>query len=139
MLFLTDSSTFQSYGSCQTHCGEDFAFGILQNHDCWCSNVAPGKNVSMKHCNSHCPGYPADNCGGSNVYAYYSIGADPTSTAAGSVSCVSIGVLFVTNERLDLNLFVNPSYLETIILVFFLVLLLRHYHLLFLLHDFRYC
>ncbi|KAJ5947691.1 Carbohydrate-binding WSC subgroup [Penicillium verhagenii] len=86
----SSSSTYQSNGLCEGTCA-DYAFGILQQKLCWCSNIVPasGTRESTTKCDSGCPGYPEDSCGNSTmgVYAYVAIsGNSATSTASGSSS-----------------------------------------------------
>lgn len=40
-------STFQSQGLCYNFCNDDgYALGIVQEHNCWCSNYVPGDTES---------------------------------------------------------------------------------------------
>ncbi|KAI2822560.1 hypothetical protein CBS63078_3137 [Aspergillus niger] len=59
-----NESTYQSNGLCEDHCS-NYAFGILQGYDCWCSNIVPNEatNVNVSQCSQDCPGYPDDSCG----------------------------------------------------------------------------
>lgn len=60
---------------------QSFAFAILQDSNCWCSNYVPGAETSSKDkCNKQCPGYPDDLCGGNNLYGYISLNKDPIGT-----------------------------------------------------------
>ncbi|ELR07053.1 hypothetical protein, variant [Pseudogymnoascus destructans 20631-21] len=64
-------SIYQSNGLCQTFCQQSFAFAIVQDNLCWCSNYAPGASTaSISKCSNECPGYPADLCGGADLYGY---------------------------------------------------------------------
>ncbi|RJE24055.1 ER membrane protein Wsc4 [Aspergillus sclerotialis] len=72
--FLANTSIYQSNGNCQKYCTDDYAFGILQGKNCWCSNLAPASeaNTDSSKCGDGCPGYPDDPCGnaGDGLYAY---------------------------------------------------------------------
>ncbi|KFX87830.1 hypothetical protein V490_07994, partial [Pseudogymnoascus sp. VKM F-3557] len=74
-------SMYQSNGLCQDFCMQSFAFAVLQDSLCWCSNYVPGAETSSKDkCNKQCPGYPDDLCGGNNLYGYISLNKDPIGT-----------------------------------------------------------
>ncbi|PWY75989.1 WSC-domain-containing protein [Aspergillus sclerotioniger CBS 115572] len=81
---LTDqgSNQYQSVGLCGQVCAKVGApFAGLQDSHCWCgvSPPVPSTFVSGKECNTQCPGYPADTCGGTGVWSVYQLGitADP--------------------------------------------------------------
>lgn len=65
---------FQSQGLCSGTCA-GYAFAILQGFDCYCSNFSPSVTVSASQCNTRCPGFGTDNCGGINngAFAYYQL------------------------------------------------------------------
>lgn len=42
----------------------------MQNSQCWCSNYTPHASTQRGGCNSPCPGYPSDMCGGAGLYSY---------------------------------------------------------------------
>ncbi|GLI79367.1 cell wall integrity and stress response component 4 [Penicillium ochrochloron] len=88
--FSAVSDTYQSNGACEQTCA-DYALGILQGKNCWCSNVAPSSSSrkSTSECSTGCPGYPDDSCGSASkgVFAYVKItGNSVTSTEGGSSS-----------------------------------------------------
>ncbi|GKZ23002.1 hypothetical protein AbraCBS73388_009339 [Aspergillus brasiliensis] len=88
-----NESTYQSNGLCEDHCS-NYAFGILQGYDCWCSNIAPNEatNVNTSHCSQDCPGYPDDSCGSTTkgLYGYVEIvGHQPSGTATVSSTSTS--------------------------------------------------
>jgi cell wall integrity and stress response component len=61
-----------------------YAFGIIQNKNCWCSNLIPHRDdrKPLEDCEDPCPGFPTDFCGGDGVFAYLeAAGATPTGTA----------------------------------------------------------
>ncbi|KAJ9218058.1 hypothetical protein DTO166G4_449 [Paecilomyces variotii] len=71
--FDAKASTYQSYGLCEQTCNADYAYAILQGHDCWCSNYAPSETTSASDCSESCPGYQSDKCGNvsKGLYVYY--------------------------------------------------------------------
>ena len=79
-------SMYQSMGACSQTCSGR-AFAIVQGSNCWCSDLAPGSTTSSSSCNTECPGFPTDNCGGTQngAYAYYQLAqASGTATDASS-------------------------------------------------------
>ncbi|KAI9930012.1 hypothetical protein MW887_011822 [Aspergillus wentii] len=94
--FNANSSIYQSNGACQELCNADYAFGILMDKRCWCSNIAPNKatNVDVSECSDGCPGYPADSCGNESkgYYAYLEMSMHMASgTATVSSTATSTG------------------------------------------------
>ncbi|GCB17431.1 cell wall integrity and stress response component 4 [Aspergillus awamori] len=88
-----NESTYQSNGLCEDHCS-NYAFGILQGYDCWCSNIVPNEatNVNVSQCSQDCPGYPDDSCGSTSkgLYGYVAIvGQQPSGTATVSTTSTS--------------------------------------------------
>lgn len=87
-----NSSVYQSQGLCYGICNDQgYAFAVLQSSDCWCSNVVPSSDdqTSTSNCESSCPGYPTDYCGGDGTYGYIALSASPSSTAGGSSKTTS--------------------------------------------------
>ncbi|KAK3307473.1 uncharacterized protein B0T15DRAFT_510745 [Chaetomium strumarium] len=69
------NSIYQSEGRCYTNCTDlNFALAIVQEKNCWCSNLIPNSDdrTSLSDCRSPCPGYPTDYCGGDGVFGYTS-------------------------------------------------------------------
>ncbi|KFY88908.1 hypothetical protein V500_06059 [Pseudogymnoascus sp. VKM F-4518 (FW-2643)] len=95
-------SIYQSNGLCKTFCLESFAFAIVQDKDCWCSNYAPGASTtSTDKCNTECPGYPDDLCGGKGLYGYIKLDKDVVgtkSTDGTGVTATSDKVRFLASE-----------------------------------------
>ncbi|EDN99729.1 hypothetical protein SS1G_02587 [Sclerotinia sclerotiorum 1980 UF-70] len=83
-----NSSIYQSDGLCHDFC-TDYAFAIVQAEYCWCSNYAPGTTTSTSDCDSPCPGYPPDTCGGSGTYGYMALGLSPSGTKGAATSSTS--------------------------------------------------
>jgi cell wall integrity and stress response component len=77
------NSIYQSDGLCRDQCNDQgTAFAIVQGPNCWCSDVEPARSVqvSTAKCNTQCPGYPDDTCGGSGLWGYMMLGKDPSGT-----------------------------------------------------------
>ena len=79
------SNDFMTNGKCHDQCS-GYAFAVVQNKDCWCSNVAPGGAQSGSSCSKACPGYPFENCGDQDqgLFGYVALGPAPSSTQGGS-------------------------------------------------------
>lgn len=77
-----NSSTFQSDGLCHDFCVDSFAYAVVQDSDCWCSNYTPDDSTTedTTKCSSSCPGYPSDTCGGDGLYGYMSLSKEPSGT-----------------------------------------------------------
>ncbi|KAK8127567.1 hypothetical protein PG984_008675 [Apiospora sp. TS-2023a] len=77
------NSIYQSDGLCRDQCNDQgTAFAIVQGPNCWCSDVEPARSVqvSTAKCNTQCPGYPDDTCGGNGLWGYMMLGKDPSGT-----------------------------------------------------------
>ncbi|ETS82768.1 hypothetical protein PFICI_04644 [Pestalotiopsis fici W106-1] len=79
-----NSSTYQSDGLCTEFCS-GYAFAVLQYKDCWCSNYVPASSdqVDTSECDTDCPGYPSDTCGGDGLYGYIGLSSNPSGTKGG--------------------------------------------------------
>ncbi|CZR57312.1 uncharacterized protein PAC_07201 [Phialocephala subalpina] len=70
------NSSFMSVGLCTSKCASDsnYAFAALYNTECFCGQhftaIASGQDTE---CDTPCPGYPADTCGGSKGNEWYSL------------------------------------------------------------------
>ncbi|RDW64234.1 hypothetical protein BP5796_10736 [Coleophoma crateriformis] len=84
-----NSSLYQSNGLCHDFCIDSYAFAVLQDEGCWCSNYAPASTVSTSNCNTACPGYPSDMCGGDSLYGYIALTLSPSGTLGGSSSAAA--------------------------------------------------
>lgn len=82
----TDSSIYQSDGLCYDFCVDNYAYAVIQDKDCWCSDYTPSKSsqVSTSECDLSCAGYPSDVCGGDNLFGYMALNKSPSGTAAGT-------------------------------------------------------
>ncbi|KAK4100241.1 hypothetical protein N658DRAFT_104858 [Parathielavia hyrcaniae] len=78
-------ATWQSDGRCFGNCTSmKYALAIVQDHNCWCSNLVPNTadQKPITDCQMPCPGFPTDWCGGDGVYGYMQVaGFRPTGTA----------------------------------------------------------
>lgn len=72
--FNTVFAQFQSRGACSITCS-GYAFAILQGSNCWCSNFFPATEVATSECDTGCPGFGTDICGGTlnGAFAYYQL------------------------------------------------------------------
>ncbi|KAI0158863.1 hypothetical protein BJ166DRAFT_316077 [Pestalotiopsis sp. NC0098] len=100
-----NSSLYQSDGLCTAFCS-DSAFAIVQNKNCWCSDYVPGTTVDTSECNTNCPGYPSDTCGGDGLYGYIGLSKEPagtsgaeTTTAAASTTTTQGTILTQTVQN----------------------------------------
>ncbi|KAL2826737.1 hypothetical protein BJY01DRAFT_229587 [Aspergillus pseudoustus] len=74
----TGSYIFQSVDHCVNECGEaEYQFVGVQGEDCWCGDSLPSLDdlVSDDKCDTACPGYGPDICGGDNAWSIYEIGS----------------------------------------------------------------
>lgn len=78
---------YMSDGFCSNACVGS-AFAIVQDFNCWCSNYIPGGSTQSdtSDCNTSCPGFPDDTCGGDNLYGYIALGQKPSGTQGGVTS-----------------------------------------------------
>ena len=75
-------------GSCKTQCQDSYAFAVLQDKMCWCSDYIPTEQTSTGRCNEQCPGYPSDECGNvqEGLFGYLSLDQAPSGTAGAASS-----------------------------------------------------
>ncbi|TAQ83451.1 hypothetical protein B7494_g8228 [Chlorociboria aeruginascens] len=84
-----NESIYQSEGLCITRCtDESYAFGIVQDQLCWCSDYAPATTVDLSNCNIPCPGY-TELCGGTGFFGYLALSKAPLGTQGASSSSSS--------------------------------------------------
>ncbi|CAJ2513634.1 Uu.00g017530.m01.CDS01 [Anthostomella pinea] len=81
-------SDYQSTGLCHDFCVDTYAFAILQDSDCWCSNYEPDPSIQIDvdKCDQNCPGYPDDKCGGDGLWGYMLLDKAPAGTKGGETS-----------------------------------------------------
>ncbi|RFU35049.1 hypothetical protein B7463_g1320, partial [Scytalidium lignicola] len=75
-----NTSIFQSNGLCHDFCDSSYAFAVLQDNGCWCSNYVPGQTTSVSDCNEPCPGFPPDLCGAKGLFGYIALDKSPSGT-----------------------------------------------------------
>ncbi|KAI0022722.1 hypothetical protein F4780DRAFT_788318 [Xylariomycetidae sp. FL0641] len=82
------SDNFQSDGLCRGQCQDSYAFAVLQDDICWCSNFVPDEStqVDTSKCDTSCPGFPDDTCGGDGLFGYILLNQSPSGTIGGSTS-----------------------------------------------------
>ena len=85
----TETYIYNSIGFCSTQCGNAYTYAILQDALCWCSNTVPSDTVSISECNTSCPGYPSDMCGGPSVYSYIYSGNSSATTPVPLIASAS--------------------------------------------------
>lgn len=74
---------------------QSYAYAILQDNLCWCSNYTPGaEKVSTSECSNECPGYPADLCGGDDLYGYIQL----DKSAVGTMTTDGTGVTATSDK-----------------------------------------
>ncbi|EAW21849.1 WSC domain-containing protein [Aspergillus fischeri NRRL 181] len=68
-LTLAESSKFMSRGMCEAKCENNVVLAV-QGTDCYCGSSLPSSSakVSNDKCDTQCPGYPVDYCGGSKTW-----------------------------------------------------------------------
>lgn len=89
LTILTDQSIYQTNGLCHDFCIDEYAFAITQGNSCWCSNYVPSKSTQddVAACDSPCPAWPDEMCGGDNLFGYVSlINIQPSGTQGPSSS-----------------------------------------------------
>ncbi|OAA57036.1 Carbohydrate-binding WSC [Niveomyces insectorum RCEF 264] len=78
----TNSSIYQSDGLCFNFCLNQYAYAVIQENHCWCSDYTPdeSKQASTSECSFQCPGFPNDTCGGDGLYGYMTLNKKPSGT-----------------------------------------------------------
>ncbi|KAH8680995.1 hypothetical protein BX600DRAFT_428968 [Xylariales sp. PMI_506] len=87
-----NSSIYQSDGLCYDFCNDkSYALAVVQDDDCWCSNYVPDSSdqVSTSECDTQCPGYPSDLCGGDGLFGYMALVASPSGTTGVGTTATS--------------------------------------------------
>jgi len=90
-IFLPEVWQYQSHGHCGDICrAEDFAFAIVQDHKCWCSDYTPADSTVVEddECDIGCPGFD-EICGGKNLFSYLYLNKKPLGAMEASVSTPS--------------------------------------------------
>lgn len=83
-------SRYQSNGLCSEFC-QNHSYAIVQDTSCWCSDYTPASSTTtdIDDCDKPCPGYPADLCGGDDLYGYIFMDQTPAGTKDASSSTTS--------------------------------------------------
>lgn len=85
------TSIYMSNGQCKDTCsGEGYAVAITQGQSCWCSNYVPLDTASSSNCDTNCPGYPSEQCGGDGYYGYVIISTPSGTKGAESASSTKV-------------------------------------------------
>ncbi len=96
-----------SDGLCHNQC-PDNAFAVVQGSNCWCSDYEPDSSVQtdVSDCNTSCPGFPSDTCGGDGLWGYMAMGKEPSGTK-GAGSSTGSTTTKVSNRSLALDFFIS--------------------------------
>ncbi|KAM0085326.1 hypothetical protein ACKRZS_002352 [Fusarium odoratissimum] len=73
------SDTFNSVGSCADYCQKQKkTVAILKDVECICADIYPAKSalVDDDKCDTPCPGYSNDACGGEDAYSVVNLGVN---------------------------------------------------------------
>ncbi|RBR05150.1 hypothetical protein FVER53590_08883 [Fusarium verticillioides] len=73
------SDTFNSVGSCADYCEEqNKTVAILKGVECICADIYPDKSAKVDDdkCDTPCPGYAKDACGGKDAYSVFNLGVN---------------------------------------------------------------
>ncbi|KAF4958352.1 hypothetical protein FGADI_2518 [Fusarium gaditjirri] len=101
------SNTFNSVGSCADYCQEQKkTVAILKDVECICADIYPAKSalVDDDKCDTPCPGYPKDACGGGDAYSVFNLGVDMLpgnegdKRSSGSTSSTEIAAVTTATE-----------------------------------------
>ncbi|CAL3968366.1 unnamed protein product, partial [Diplocarpon coronariae] len=76
------ASIYQSNSLCTEYCeggvGRSYAYAIVSYQECYCSDYAP--STTTTGCDTKCPGWQAELCGGSDLYGYLELLSNPSGT-----------------------------------------------------------
>ncbi|KAJ6786480.1 hypothetical protein PWT90_09651 [Aphanocladium album] len=61
---------YESRSACSDQCNGQSAYAVVQDNQCWCSNKTPSSTTDDSDCNTPCPGYPMEMCGGDSQFSY---------------------------------------------------------------------
>jgi cell wall integrity and stress response component len=78
---------------CVEQCNGKFAYAVVGAGDkCWCTNITPQTTVPNTECDLHCPGYPTETCGGTNLLTYLLVNQALVEEAKDASSAVTTNV-----------------------------------------------
>lgn len=93
LILLIVYGEWTSLSSCMNNCtaAGSYAFAVVQENNCWCSNYVPSPRVAVSQCDNACPGWPYENCGNidDNLFGYLALGPAAAGTSGSSTSTVS--------------------------------------------------
>ncbi|KAF5725045.1 SLG1 [Fusarium mundagurra] len=72
-------SFYNSVGSCAQYCQtQKKTVAILKGVDCICADIYPAKSAKVDDdkCDTPCPGYAKDACGGKDAYSVFNLGVN---------------------------------------------------------------
>ncbi|KAI0132564.1 hypothetical protein BJ170DRAFT_592516 [Xylariales sp. AK1849] len=109
-----NASIYQSDGLCHDFCEDSFAFAIVQDSNCWCSDYTPDLSiqVSTSECNKQCPGFPTDTCGGNSLFGYMALGKSALGTKGGATTTTTTTPTTaqgITTETVQNTVTVSPT------------------------------
>ncbi|KAG7708427.1 hypothetical protein KL914_002153 [Ogataea haglerorum] len=82
---VTTNNVWMSNGLCSNFCSQ-YRYGIVQGENCWCSNTAPDDTSDLGNCDTTCPGYGYEKCGGDGYYGYISLSGNSDGSESSSSS-----------------------------------------------------
>ncbi|KAK6199046.1 hypothetical protein LQW54_010174 [Pestalotiopsis sp. IQ-011] len=85
------------------------AFAIVQNKNCWCSDYVPGTTVDTSECNTNCPGYPSDTCGGDGLYGYIGLSKEPAGTSGAETTTAAASTTTTQTSTDDAATTTDPT------------------------------
>ena len=93
-IYHLENYVYESNGYCSDKCKGQFAFAVVQDQSCWCSNYIPASQQSVSQCGEKCPGYPFENCGSlaNGLFGYVALDKSPSGTAKGSTAQITVSI-----------------------------------------------
>ncbi|KAG7881585.1 hypothetical protein KL906_001246 [Ogataea polymorpha] len=82
---VTTNDVWMSNGYCSNFCNQ-YRYAIVQGKNCWCSDTAPEDTSDLDNCDTTCPGYGYENCGGDGYYGYIQLANNSTDLESSSTS-----------------------------------------------------
>ncbi|KAM0245234.1 hypothetical protein ACHAP5_005634 [Fusarium lateritium] len=114
------SSLYNTVASCANYCKDKkMEVALLQDRACFCSHTYPSKDslVDDDQCDTPCPGYPKEACGGQDAFSVHNVGIvlvpgydegeDKGQTTA--TSAISAPTKSAATTTVDASTSVNPS------------------------------
>ncbi|KAG7923713.1 hypothetical protein KL905_000931 [Ogataea polymorpha] len=82
---VTTNDVWMSNGYCSNFCNQ-YRYAIVQGKNCWCSDTAPEDTSDLDNCDTTCPGYGYENCGGDGYYGYIQLANNSNDLESSSTS-----------------------------------------------------